>query len=280
MRAKEPAAPLDNAVSIAEALAGTRPAYWTLWRTMEAALLADHAFEPPLLDLGCGDGVFARMLFPQGAGCGVELMPDVARAGVASGHFRAVIQADGHRLPFAPASFQTVFSNCVLEHVADLPAVLGEVHRVLRPGGHLLCTVPSERFSEWLLGARVCAAVGWRRGAAAYAGLVNRVLVHRNLLTVDAWHTACAAAGLRLTAVHPFASARTLAAFDALLWLAVPGHVVHRLTGLRPFLRGRAWARALARAAGPREEGGGLVLVAERPGDGEPLATGGRRVSH
>lgn len=46
------------------------------------------------------------------------------------------------RLPFADASFDTVMLTEVLEHVGDLESAVAEVHRVLRPGGHALVTMP------------------------------------------------------------------------------------------------------------------------------------------
>jgi hypothetical protein len=44
-------------------------------------------------------------------------------------------------LPFETASLDHVFAVHVLEHVADMVAVMGEIHRVLRPSGllHVLC---------------------------------------------------------------------------------------------------------------------------------------------
>ena len=44
----------------------------------------------------------------------------------------------GESLSFASASFDVVVAADVLEHVDDLPRVLGEVSRVLRPGGCFL----------------------------------------------------------------------------------------------------------------------------------------------
>ncbi|MEN6440734.1 MAG: methyltransferase domain-containing protein [Syntrophobacter sp.] len=49
---------------------------------------------------------------------------------------------DGIRLPFPDDSQDYVFSSHVLEHVADYTAVLREWHRVVKPGGHIVITVP------------------------------------------------------------------------------------------------------------------------------------------
>jgi SAM-dependent methyltransferase len=52
----------------------------------------------------------------------------------------AVIRADGERLPLAAESVAFVHCAQVLEHVASPTAFLGELRRVLRPGGHAYVT--------------------------------------------------------------------------------------------------------------------------------------------
>jgi hypothetical protein len=49
---------------------------------------------------------------------------------------------DALDLSFADASFGTIVSNDVFEHVADIDATLSECVRVLRPGGTLLLSIP------------------------------------------------------------------------------------------------------------------------------------------
>jgi ubiquinone/menaquinone biosynthesis C-methylase UbiE len=48
--------------------------------------------------------------------------------------------ADANALPFADATFDAVVSNLLMPHVTDLPAVVGEQVRVLRPGGRVALT--------------------------------------------------------------------------------------------------------------------------------------------
>lgn len=69
--------------------------------------------------------------------------------GLAGGEMRDSIQhQDVERLAFDPASFDLVVSCDVLEHVNEPRRALAELARVLRPGGHLLFTVPFAWSSE------------------------------------------------------------------------------------------------------------------------------------
>lgn len=49
---------------------------------------------------------------------------------------------DGRHVPLPDSSVDTVLATEVLEHVFNLEEVLAELHRVLRPGGRLVATVP------------------------------------------------------------------------------------------------------------------------------------------
>jgi 2-polyprenyl-3-methyl-5-hydroxy-6-metoxy-1,4-benzoquinol methylase len=109
-----------------------------------AFLLDRVARDQRVLDLGCGDGLFAAQLVA--AGCSVT-MTDVADEALRRARMRAP-QADaaklveGAPLPFAEDAFDVVWAGEVLEHVADVIGLLAEVRRVLRWGGTLLATTP------------------------------------------------------------------------------------------------------------------------------------------
>jgi 2-polyprenyl-6-hydroxyphenyl methylase/3-demethylubiquinone-9 3-methyltransferase len=90
-----------------------------------------------VLDAGCGGGLVARELAGAGAGVvGVDRSHGslgVARRAVGA-PFRPA-QGRLERLPFAAGSFDAVVAADVLEHLADLPAAVAELARVLAPGG-------------------------------------------------------------------------------------------------------------------------------------------------
>lgn len=101
-----------------------------------------------VLDFGCGSG----RLVAAGRAAGLEMFgTDVYYAGAndraeaeASGLLGGVIrESQDGRIPFPDASFDLVTNNQVMEHVADLEAVLAEIHRVLKPGGTALSLFPS-----------------------------------------------------------------------------------------------------------------------------------------
>jgi len=57
--------------------------------------------------------------------------------------FRQIVPG---RLPFGDASFDVVVSFETIEHTADPGLFLGELQRVLRPGGPLIISTPNKRF--------------------------------------------------------------------------------------------------------------------------------------
>jgi SAM-dependent methyltransferase len=90
----------------------------------------------PVLDAGAGAAPY-RGLF---AHC--EYLTQDWPASVHEAAQTTDIVADLHELPIEDGRFGFVLCTEVLEHVADPPRVLRELHRVLRPGGGLLLTVP------------------------------------------------------------------------------------------------------------------------------------------
>ena len=54
------------------------------------------------------------------------------------------VQGDATRLPFAQGSLDLVVAYDVLEHIDNDAEVVQEIHRILRPGGHFLASVPAD----------------------------------------------------------------------------------------------------------------------------------------
>jgi ubiquinone/menaquinone biosynthesis C-methylase UbiE len=94
---------------------------------------------PMILDCGCGTGHNLPMLRRYGRAVGIDL----TWSGLSYAHGRgerAVAQATAAVLPFANARFDIVTSFDVIYALSDRDeqAAMGEMFRVLKPGGHLV----------------------------------------------------------------------------------------------------------------------------------------------
>ncbi|MGA3037306.1 MAG: class I SAM-dependent methyltransferase [Vulcanimicrobiaceae bacterium] len=192
-----------------------------LWRTIEAraveAAFAKYQFQRPILDLGCGEGKFAAIVFPRnGIDVGLDLDDDMIRDALSTGTYASAVRGDGRRFPFADCSFATVFSNSVIEHIDELDPVLREVARVLKPGGRFVATVPVPGFKDGLFVKRKLDSMGLRRAGALYGEAINAKLHHVNLLEQDSWRLRLRSCGLELVDGVPYLGERAVAAWDRL----------------------------------------------------------------
>lgn len=170
---------------------GTEERHW--WYrgmfSITAALLGEGLARDRqrLLDAGCGTGGFLRWALASGSfasAAGVDIGStaiELARESLPGVELRA---APLRALPFEDGSFDLVVSNDVLQHVpdADVRASLGELRRVLAPGGtFLLRTNGSRRLrrerDDWR--AYDCSTL---RGALEGAGFAVERLTHANMM--------------------------------------------------------------------------------------------------
>jgi ubiquinone/menaquinone biosynthesis C-methylase UbiE len=93
-----------------------------------------------VLEIGCGNGADGVMFASHGAHyTGVDLTPEAIDA--TSRHFAMkgldgqFLQENAEALSFRDDSFDTVYSFGVLHHTPSPERAVGEVHRVLKPGG-------------------------------------------------------------------------------------------------------------------------------------------------
>ena len=239
---------------------------------------------PPVLDLGCGDGLFASIFYERPAAVGLD--PDRRALGHARPHYRSIVNGDAAAMPFRNGAFGTVLSNSVLEHVTNVAGVLQEARRVLDPDGRLVITVPTPAYQHGLLYSRLLRAVGLPWAARAYERFVNRVFHHRTVLSVAGWVAAVEAAGFSVETTRGYLSPFVIALNDALY----PSAAVARLMGsrrdgyflLHPVRLSTAplLATVLRGVYRGGERGEGYVLVVARPSDSRRPASAVREEDH
>lgn len=105
--------------------AGLRAVYAGWFRRVRDRCTGDG----PIVEIGCGPAFFKRAY------------PDIIATDVAANPF-ADLLVDAAELPFATAAVGNVIMIDVFHHIADPPRFLGEVARVLRPGGRLVMLEP------------------------------------------------------------------------------------------------------------------------------------------
>jgi len=93
-----------------------------------------------VLDVGAGMSPWRAWLGEGASYQGLDV-GHAAEFGMGAGR-TDVIYYDGRVMPLADASFDAALCIEVLEHAQDPQLLLAEIHRVLRPGGTLLLTVP------------------------------------------------------------------------------------------------------------------------------------------
>lgn len=251
------------------------PLALALERALECRLLADYVLERPILDIGCGDGRFAEILYGNEAGIeyGLDLDPKETARARARNVYRTVITGSATKIPLGDASVATVISNSTLEHIPELAEVLRESARVIRSGGHLLITVPTDRFDRYSVIYRVLHTIGLRGAAERFRAFYDRFWHHYHFYQPAKWKELVERAGFRVVETVEYDSALRCAIHDALVPLAFPTLITKQLLGryaLVPPLRAvliRVIRRLLPadRTARVKPGTGGLVFLrAER----------------
>ena len=107
-----------------------------------------------ILDVGCGEGrhIFGSLQAFEHAYCiGYDQhIPSLNICKDGLDFFQELnlgstifVQGSVYKLPFEDNSFDLIFCSEVLEHLDDYHLALDEIHRVLKPGGKFLPSVPS-----------------------------------------------------------------------------------------------------------------------------------------
>ncbi len=161
------------------------------WIAEARARLVPPATRPGalLLDIGCGAGLLAPHLDGRGyAHVGVDLNRlALLQAGE---HGVAATRGDVAFLPFPAGVADVVCAGEILEHVHDVPAVVAEACRVLRPGGTLVI----DTIAATALARLLVVTVAERIPGGAPPGLHDPALfVDRRVLLDE-----CARHGVRL----------------------------------------------------------------------------------
>ncbi|GAA5217744.1 malonyl-ACP O-methyltransferase BioC [Corallincola platygyrae] len=126
-----------------------------LWRELLREQPPQRCKVRPLgatLDLGCGTGLQLEALATQSDSvCAMDLSIDMLKFASRNIESQSVywVRGDAEHLPFENNTFDTVFSNLMVQWCKNLDRVLAELYRVLKPGGKaVLSTLMQGSLSE------------------------------------------------------------------------------------------------------------------------------------
>lgn len=135
---------LDARVTLHERFS-TNPYGWFRW-VFDAIL--NLPADAKILEVGCGQG----LLWRENAGripsawditlsdLSPGMLDSAWRNLVVTGRNYKFKEIDAQEIPFEDETFDAVIANHMLYHVPDKPEAIGEIKRVLKPGGHLFAT--------------------------------------------------------------------------------------------------------------------------------------------
>jgi 2-polyprenyl-3-methyl-5-hydroxy-6-metoxy-1,4-benzoquinol methylase len=192
--------------------------------------LRKHPCEGPILDVGCGDGLFASIAFAESEVWGIDIDAHEGRWAVASRAYAQIILGDITSAKLPKDFFSTCVANCSLEHVPRIDLALATIRDALKPTARAYLFVPDRRWAQQMLSISWLESVGLDALASVLEDSINQLFKHRHLYDAAGWERVVSNAGLVVEEVKPVLSSATTIAFEAMLLPSLAGWINKHLT--------------------------------------------------
>jgi len=177
-----------------------------LERSLECKILEKQKFKGPILDIGCGEGIFAKILFNHKVDLGVDPNKKELDRAKKIGIYKELIQCYGNKISQPSHKFNTIFSNSVLEHIPNMKLVLKEAYRLLNPGGKLYITVPTNNFDQYTLTSQLLLFFGLKKLQKKYCKIFNLFWRHYHYYDPSKWTKILKKSGYEVLKVQTYGS--------------------------------------------------------------------------
>lgn len=203
-----------------------RPYFFSFIRSQEAALFEKYKryCRNIILDFGCGDGFFAESIFGKKT---IDIGLDVpsSRMNIAKKNniYKKVIPYDGVTIPLKPSSIDTIVSNCVFEHIPHIDTSLAEMHRILKPGGHLITSVMCASWNANLVGGKLF--------GPQYIKWFNKIQEHNSLYSKGGWMELFDKNGFEIVGSEDYLYEKAAKKVEIYHFLSFYSLILYKLTG-------------------------------------------------
>jgi len=199
------------------------PYFRALIRGVEAVFYQGLSMPSPTLDVGCGDGHFASLVFDRQIDVGLDPWTAPIHEAGRRQAYRFLVQADGGRSPFPDGYFASAFSNSVLEHVPNIDTVLADVSRCLQPEAPFYFCVPNEHYLSELSLSRLL--------GKGYADWFRRISRVEHADGPKAWKDRLERAGFKLDRWWHYFPPAAMRVLEWGHYFGLPSLLVRKLTG-------------------------------------------------
>lgn len=229
--------------------------------------------ESPILDVGCGDGLFAKLAFGATEVWGIDIDGKEGRWAQASQAYSQIILGDITTSKLPSSFFKTCVANCSLEHVPDIQGALSTIANSLAPGGRAYLLVPNRIWASKFMTVRILRSMFGKSAAAFLQDGIDEFFRHHHLYDENGWRDILAQSPLSLLEISPALSTATTVAFEAFLLPSIAGWANKKLTtrwtnfpGLRSVATPFAYAiaKTVLAMANDSEKTAEFLIVAER----------------
>ena len=238
------------------------------------AAFEDYNLVGPILDVGCGDGLFAKIAFDAEEVWGIDIDGSEGRWAQASRAYSQIVLGDITKAHLPSGFFKNCIANCSLEHVPDIQAALSTINASLVPGGRAYLFVPNKDWASKFMSVRVLKAALGARLATLMQDFIDEFFKHEHLYDEAGWRDVVGRSPLELVDIQPVLSTSTTMAFEAFLIPSLAGWLNKKLTtrwtnfpairhGTAPIAY--AMAKAALAAAGDEEKTAEFLIVCKRP---------------